>query len=258
MIPKTIHYCWFGRGKFSPEIEMCMTSWRKYCPDYEIKEWNEDNSPMDIPWIRDAYKHRKYAFVADYVRFYALFHEGGIYMDTDMLLVRPVDIFLQDGAFLGREDAYNASMGIIGSEEGDDFCKMCLQYYDNTNFDIVSPPIITRFVTPKLFQYGFTEKDITQHLTNGLTVYQSSYFYPIHYSQEFALEDVMQYAKVDTYGIHLWNKSWTDELKLLSEGEYKQGFRLVWMRFKRTPILPLRYWKKVIKYLGNYMGVWKR
>ena len=258
MIPKTIHYCWFGRGKFSPEIEMCMASWRKYCPDYGIKEWNEDNSPMDIPWIRDAYKHQKYAFVADYMRFYVLYHEGGVYMDTDMLLVRPIDSFLLDGLFLGREDEYNASLGIIGSEKGSAFCKMCLDYYDNTRFDIVSPPIITRFITPRLFQYGFTEEDTTQYLTNGLTVYKSSYFYPIHYSQEFALEEVMQYVKVDTCGVHLWNKSWTDELQLLAKGEYKQGFRLVWRRFKRTPLLPMRYWAKVIKYFGNYMGIWKR
>lgn len=237
---------------------MCMASWRKYCPDYEIKEWNEDNSPMDNPWIRDAYKHRKYAFVADYMRFYALYHEGGIYMDTDMLLVRPINTFLQDCAFLGREDESNANMAILGTEKGNEFCKQCLDYYDCTRFNVVSPPIITRFITPMLFQYGFIEENTTQRLTNGLTVYQSSFFYPIHYSQEFALEDVMQYAEVDTYGIHLWSKSWTDEFQLLAKGEYKQGFRLVWMRFKRTPFLPLKYWKKVMKYLGDYMGIWKR
>lgn len=227
---------------------MCLASWRKYCPDYEIKEWNEDNSPMDIPWIRDAFKHRKFAFVADYMRFYVLYHEGGVYMDTDMLLVRPIDAFLQDGSFVGREDAYNASMAILGAEEGDSFCKHCLDYYDSTKFDVVSPPIITRFVTPKLFQYGFVEEDITQYLTNGLTVYQSSYFYPIHYSQEFVLEDVIQYAKAESYGIHLWNKSWTDELQLLDKGEYKQGFRGAWRHMRRTPFLPCRYYKKLMKY----------
>ena len=119
---------------------------------------------------------------------------------------------------------------------------------------MVSPQIITRFITPKLFEYGFAEEDTTQHLTNGLIVYQSDYFYPIHYTQQFALEEVMQYAKPDTHCIHLW----TDELQLLNNGEYKQGFRLVWKRFKRTPILPLRYWLKVIKYFGNYIGIWKR
>lgn len=258
MIPKIIHYCWYGRGKLSSEIEMCIASWKKYCPNYVLKCWNEDNSPMDIPWVHDAYKHQKYAFVADYMRFYALYHEGGVYMDTDMLLIKPIDTFLKDSLFIGREDAYNANMAILGAEKGDAFCKECMKFYNSSKFNMVSPKIITRFITPKLFEYGFAEEDTTQHLTNGLIVYQSDYFYPIHYTQQFALEEVMQYAKPDTHGIHLWNKSWTDELQLLGKGEYHQGFHLVWKRFKRTPLLPLRYWMKVIKYLGNYIGIWKR
>jgi len=257
MIPKIIHYCWYGRGEKSAEIEMCISSWRKYCPDYQIKEWNEDNSPMDIRWMRDACKHRKYAFAADYARFYILFHEGGIYLDTDMLLVKPIDIFLAEKCFIGREDAYNANMGIIGVEKGDDFCKCCLDYYDSREFDIVHPPIITRFITPLLFQYGFKEEDVTQHLSNGLSVYKSDFFYPIHYSQEFDLNDVYKHKKINTFGIHLWNKSWTDEFLLFEAGKYKLGFKEVRKRFCRTPLLPFRYWKKVCKYVGRYLRLWK-
>lgn len=258
MIPKIIHYCWYGKGEKSAAIKMCIESWKRYCPDYQIKEWNEDNSPMNIPWIRDAYKHCKYAFVADYARFYALYHKGGVYMDTDMLLTRNIDEFLNDEMFLGREDQYNASMGIIGMPKHSAFCKMCLDFYDATKFDMVHPPIITRFLTPKLFEFGFAEVDKTQHLTNGLVVYKSDYFYPIHYTQEFELQDVMNYRKPDTYGIHLWNKSWTDEFKLFEAGEYKLAFAEVRNRFKRTPVLPFSYWKKVIKYTGRYLGLWKR
>jgi len=258
MIPKIIHYCWYGRGEKSAAIKMCIESWKKFCPDYEIKEWNEDNSPMNIRWMHDAYKHRKYAFVADYARFYALYHEGGVYMDTDMLLVKPIDEFLENRMFLGCEDAFNASMGIIGMEKGCDFCKMIMDWYDNTSFDIVKPPIITRFISPQLFQFGFTEEDKTQHLTNGLTVYQSNYFYPIHYTQDFELQDVYSYQKPDTYGIHLWNKSWTDEFRLFEAGEYQLAFAEVRARLKRTPLLPFSYWKKVIKYTGRYLGLWKR
>lgn len=258
MIPKIIHYCWYGRGEKSAAIKMCIESWKRFCPDYEIREWNEDNSPMDIRWMRDAYKHRKYAFVADYARFYALYNEGGVYMDTDMLLVRPVDEFLSEKMFLGREDEYNASMGIIGMEKGCEFCKMIMDWYDNTPFDLVKPPIITRFISPQLFQYGFSEVDDTQRLSNGLTIYKSDYFYPIHYSQEFELGNVMDYRKPDTYGIHLWNKSWTDEFKLFEAEEYKLAFAEVRSRLKRTPILPFSYWKKVIKYIGKYLGLWKR
>ena len=100
----------------------------------------------------------------------------------------------------------------------------------------------------KLLEYGLIEEDTTQHLSNGLVVYQSDYFYPIHYSQDFDLKDVYSYQKPNTHGIHLWNKSWTDEFKLFEAGEYKLGFTEVKKRFMRTPFLPLTYWKKVIKY----------
>ena len=228
---------------------MCLDSWKKHCPGWEIRLWNEDNSPMDIPWVRDAYKHQKYAFVADYIRFWALYHQGGVYMDTDMLLVKPLDSFLEHSAFLGREDAYNASMGIIGAEKGSEFCRMCLGFYDTTVFNMASIPIITRLITPQLFSYGLTEVDTTQSLSNGLAVYKSDVFYPIHYSTPFELSEIGSFIREDTVGVHLWNKSWKDEIQMLSAGEYKEGFRLVWKRIRRTPILPLKYYKKVVKYL---------
>lgn len=254
MIPKIIHYCWFGYGELSPIIIRCMDSWKKYCPDYEIKRWDEDNAPMSIPWVRDAYKHKKYAFVADYVRFYALYNEGGIYLDTDMLLVDSIDKFINNNAFLGREDAYNASMGIIGAELGSEFCKMCLDYYDSTKFSIVSPPIVTRFISPLLFKFGFVEKDVTQLLSNNLVVYKSDYFYPIHYTTKFKLDDIQKYVTSDTHAIHLWNKSWMDEFYLLEQKDYYKGFRLIGERLMRTPILPLKYYKKVFKYVFKWIN----
>ena len=258
MIPKVIHYCWYGRSKLSSTIRMCIDSWKRWCPDYQIKEWNEDNTPMDIPWIHDAYRHQKYAFVADYMRFFILYNEGGIYMDTDMLLVRNLDDFLEHSIFLGREDQYNVSFGIVGSSKGSSFCKKCVEYYDEMSFDLVHPPIITRLLTPKLFEYGLVEKDETQYLSNGLAVYESAFFYPIHYTQQFEMKDVLSYAKEDTYGIHLWNKSWTDEFELLEANQWKLGFMLVRQLIRRTPLLPLSYWKKIVKYLGRYLGLWKR
>lgn len=258
MIPKIIHYCWYGHGEKSTAIQMCIESWRKLCPDYKIKEWNEENSPMHIRWIRDTYKYRKYAFVADYMRFYALYQDGGIYMDTDMLVVKPIDILLKDNMFIGMEDQYNANMAIMGMTKGNPFCREVMEYYDQLTFDLVKPPIITRFLTPKLFQYGFIEEDTTQYLSNGLVVYQSRYFYPIHYTQEFKLNDVYSYQEPNTLCIHLWNKSWTDEFQLFDAGEYKLGFAEVKKRLKLTPILPFSWWRKVIKYTGRYLGLWRR
>ena len=135
MIPKVIHYCWFGRGKM-PELALkCIESWKKYCPDYEIKEWNEDNFDLDMyPYAREAYDNRKFAFVTDVVRLYALYHEGGVYMDTDVEVLKPLDKFLVHHAFSGFEDDWDVPTGIIASEKGGRWAKENLDYYKEKHF----------------------------------------------------------------------------------------------------------------------------
>lgn len=105
MIPKIIHYVWLGHGEKSDKIKACMESWRKFLPDYEIKEWNEDNFDINYnDFTRDSYEKKMYAFTSDVVRLYALYTEGGLYLDTDVLLYKPLDEFLTDEGFTGFED----------------------------------------------------------------------------------------------------------------------------------------------------------
>ncbi|MBO7537947.1 MAG: glycosyl transferase [Prevotella sp.] len=104
MIPKVIHYCWFGAKEKPKSVQRCITSWRKYCPDYEIKEWNEDNFDVNMmPYTRDAYQAGKYAFVSDVARFWVLYHKGGVYFDTDVEVIRPIDELVERGPFMGWE-----------------------------------------------------------------------------------------------------------------------------------------------------------
>ena len=104
MIEKKIHYCWFGKGEMKPLMKKCIKSWKKYCPDYEIIEWNEDNFDVNSTlWTKQAYEAKKYAFVSDYVRLKVLYEHGGIYMDTDVEVVKPIDEFLSHDAFCGYE-----------------------------------------------------------------------------------------------------------------------------------------------------------
>ncbi len=104
MIPKTIHYCWFGCGELPELARKCIASWRKYLPDYEIKEWNEDNFDVNIiPYTAEAYRAGKYAFVSDYARFWVLYHYGGLYFDTDVEVIRPMDDIIERGNFMGFE-----------------------------------------------------------------------------------------------------------------------------------------------------------
>ena len=104
MTPQIIHYCWFGRNPLPDLALKCIASWRKYLPDYEIKEWNEDNFDVNIiPYTAEAYKAKKYAFVSDYARFYILYKYGGLYFDTDVEVIRPISDILNNGAFMGCE-----------------------------------------------------------------------------------------------------------------------------------------------------------
>ena len=104
MIPKIIHYCWFGRNPLPQSAIKCINSWKKFFPDYEIKEWNEDNFDVNIiPYTAEAYEAKKYAFVSDYARFWILYHHGGIYFDTDVEVIKPFDDILERGPFMGRE-----------------------------------------------------------------------------------------------------------------------------------------------------------
>ena len=135
MIPKKIHYCWFG-GKALPEDTVrYIGSWRRHCPDYEIKEWNESNFDLDMfPYVREAYDAGKYAFVSDVARLYALVSEGGVYMDTDVEVLKPLDCFLGHEAFSGFEDAGHVTTGVIGSEKGGKYVSENLAEYGKRHF----------------------------------------------------------------------------------------------------------------------------
>lgn len=104
MIPQTIHYCWFGNKPLSETAIKCISSWKKYFPNYTIKEWNENNFNINIiPYTKEAYKRGKWAFVSDYARFWILYNYGGIYFDTDVEVIKPFDIIIENGPFLGLE-----------------------------------------------------------------------------------------------------------------------------------------------------------
>ena len=128
MIPKIIHYCWFGHNKKSKLIKRCIKSWEKYCPDYKIIEWNEDNFDINIcPYVKEAYDEGKWAFVSDYVRFYVLKKYGGIYVDTDVEMLKSIDKLRQNGAFAGfASDTIIATGLILCTEENNWLCQKVL------------------------------------------------------------------------------------------------------------------------------------
>lgn len=135
MIPKIIHYCWFGKGEMPALYIKCMDSWKKILPEYEVRCWNENTFDINSnQYVKEAYGNKKYAFVTDYVRLYALYNYGGIYMDTDVEVKKPLDRFLNDAAFSGFEKKDSVPTGIMASEKGNGVIKSLLEDYDTMRF----------------------------------------------------------------------------------------------------------------------------
>lgn len=131
MIPKIIHYCWFGKGELPEKAKKCIASWKRFCPDYELIRWDEDNYEIpEIPFLKKAYADRKWSFVADYVRLDVVHRMGGIYFDTDVELLKPIENLLSYQAYFGFEGATTVNTGLgFGAEEHCDILKEMMQCY---------------------------------------------------------------------------------------------------------------------------------
>lgn len=210
MIPKKIHYCWFGRGKMPDMAIKCIDSWKKNLPEYEIKEWNEDNFDLNMfPYVREAYENRKFAFVTDVVRLYALYTEGGIYMDTDVEVLKPLDRFLEHVAFSGFEDEHNVPTGIMASEKGGKWAKENLAYYNNRNFKLddgtfdmtTNVTIITNY----MLKFGLKQNNTFQDFKDLITLYPKDYFCPKSY-----IDGKINLTE-NSYTIHHFAGSWVNK-----------------------------------------------
>lgn len=186
MIPKKIHYVWLGKGELSERAKHCIESWKKYLPDYEIKEWNEDNFDLDYnPFVRESYDNKKYAFTSDVIRLYALYTEGGIYMDTDVEVYQSLDPFLEEKAFTGFEDINYPVTATLGAEKENPVIKLMLDYYNCIDFKMYDDwrEYITNQETSTCIQSNILgilgidrQKNEIQKIKN-FTVYPRSYFF---------------------------------------------------------------------------------
>ena len=135
MIPKIIHYCWLSGDEIPEKLQLCMASWKKFLPEYEFMLWDLDRFDINqILWTKQAFESKKYAFAADYIRLYAIYTYGGIYLDMDVEVLKSFNPLLNRKYILGFEDATGIEGGIIGSERGSKWLKECLEYYENRAF----------------------------------------------------------------------------------------------------------------------------
>lgn len=190
MIPKVIHYCWFGRNPLPDSALKCIESWKKYLPDYEIVQWNEDNFDVRmIPYTSEAYDARKYAFVSDYARFWVLYGHGGLYFDTDVEVVAPLYDILGNGPYMGMERtlagdvAVNPGLG-FAAEPQMSFLAELLEMYGSLSFvnkdGSLDQTTIVKHTTDMLTGHGYLPEDRMQHCA-GFDIYPVEYFCPLDY-----------------------------------------------------------------------------
>lgn len=242
MIPKKIHYCWYGHQEYPELISTCIDSWSKHLKGYEFIRWDESNTEFDNPWLKKALSEKKYAFVADYVRFRALYIHGGIYLDTDMLLLKSLDPLLEHSCFAGFEDHTHINTAIIGVEPGHPLLKKILDAYTPL-FGAKDFKVITSVVTPIFQEYmkEMNPEKISTYL--GLTVYPPTYFYPVPYSEKNVLATFQSYIGPNSYAAHLWYKSWYDEFSYFSIQEFRKGFRILFKKLKENPFQSFSYYR---------------
>lgn len=190
MIPKIIHYCWFSGDKKPALIRKCIRSWKKHLPDYEIKCWDGNSFDFDsLDFTREAMSVKQYAAAADYVRLYALYNYGGIYLDSDVEVFKSLDPFLDNVFFsgidrnrCGNEYKDFIEAGIMGSKKGFEYLHECMEYYETHHFihpdgsydnkTTMAPEVYAR----QAYRYGFVTKDTEQLLTNGIHIYPRTVF----------------------------------------------------------------------------------
>ncbi len=236
MIPKIIHYCWLSNDPYPAKIRKCMDTWKKVMPDYELKLWNTENFDIDNAptYVKEAVKSRKWAFAADYIRIYALYTEGGFYLDSDVKILKRFDDFreynfissmeyhpaqiMRDGsaALINGKgeriaDKYVSGIqiqaAVMGAQKGTKFLKEVLDWYETGRFirddgtlamDLQSPQIYARIAE----RYGFLYKDNDQHLADNIMIFRSEIFAGNKHETTPA-----------SYAIHLCAHSWKGDLK---------------------------------------------
>lgn len=222
-IPKIIHYCWFGGKPKPPLAEKCLKSWRKFCPDFEIREWNEGNFDIATAplYVRQAYEAGRWAFVTDYVRLKALTEEGGIYMDTDVEVVKPFTPYLHHQAFAGFESPARIQTGLLACEKDFPLFREFLSHYDTAQYynpdGTENITTNVEVLTALCEKYGF-QGDDTYQVVEGFAIYPREYFCPV----DFDTEKLHRTRKTVT--IHWFAASWhtQEELETIQAERLRQ------------------------------------
>lgn len=249
MIPKKIHFCWLSDNPYPKKIQRCIDSWKEKLPDYEIVKWDLKRFPLEKNiWVKEAFEAKKYAFAADYIRLYALYTEGGIYLDSDVEVLKPFNDLLELPYFLGRENGscpQFVEAAVMGCSPKTNWVKDCLAYYDGQHF-IGSiehqkgkplPQVISKILSEK---YGIIDIDSPLNFNQQNTqiqIFPTCYFSPKNY-----ISLKMQVTS-NTYSIHHFAGSWAplkDHFLNRIEGLFGKKIQTIFWLVLRNPLLNIK------------------
>lgn len=208
LIPPIIHYCWFGGAEKSTKVKKCIESWRRFLPEYQLIEWNEDNFDISSAnkYVQEAYKYKKYAFVSDYVRLHALRQKGGIYMDTDVEVLKNYNNLLGYSSFWGFEDDHYMASCVIGAQKADILVDTFYHHYDDKTFinadgslnQITNTAVLSEIVK----SMGIALNGTQQFINDNIAIFPKTYFSPYDYKNgdNFICEE--------SYAIHHFSQTW--------------------------------------------------
>lgn len=225
MIPKKIHFCWLSDDEYPPLIKHCIDTWHKVLPDYEIIKWDTHRFNINsVQWVKEAFETKKYAFAADYIRVYALFTEGGIYLDSDVEMLKTFNPLLNYDSFIGFENSTkDIEAAIMASRPGMKWCKNAMDFYKDKDFSmeyvrengLLAPSIIKQSIEKAYPDVIFKPVETEMNINDGeLLLCPACYFSPIEYDIEkcYSTEknNIDKYKRnPQTFCIHRFNASWT-------------------------------------------------
>ena len=259
MIPKKIHYCWFGHNQLPESAKKCINSWKKFCPSFDIIEWNEENFNIDAcpQYVKDAYSQKKWAFVTDYVRLKVVYENGGIYFDTDVELISRIDSLLKYNAYFGFEDGVYVNTGLgFGAVKGMGIIKEMMDVYTTLPFILEDGtmnqetcPVIN---TKTLGNHGLKQNNKSQTIENNIRVLSSKYMCPIDFET-----GILKKSR-RTISIHWFDSSWMSQADKDYHEKHRKAIRAERRDYWRH--IPNRMLSKLLgkKLYANLKGAIKR
>lgn len=239
MIPKIIHYCWLSGDPYPEKIRKCMESWEKIIPDYKfiLWDWNKcKEEKILIPWVKEAFENKKYAFASDYIRLYAIYKYGGIYLDTDIEVIKPFDSLLHLPYFIGREaKGDRVEIAAFGAEKNTEWIKICMEYYVNRNFlkkdgelDMrVMPDIIFERINPNYIIKNISTINSFEHNNSIFNQFPNDWFCANIYLNPNDQKPTY-FITNSTYCVHHFANSWLKMNKLeYIRHKYKSYFYIL-------------------------------